>query len=142
MYHSINHWQYSLPPMLPVCNDHKITMQYCFGRRGGGHQVNFARTKKDEKWSIRGRKRLKCQKLCHWLWEWIWVTLDKMPGWPVMEWWSAIPFVSLGAGSSITLTRTEIHKDFFGWSQYSFKLNIWLTDCPSSCCPKWPSPLS
>ena len=47
--------------MLPVCNDHRIMMQYCFGRRGGGHQLTLQGQKK-MKMKYKGKEKVKVSK--------------------------------------------------------------------------------
>ena len=73
------------------------------GGEGGAIRLTLQGQKK-MKMKYKGKEKVKVSKTLSLIVGWIWGTLDKMPGWPVMERWSAIPFVSLGAGSSITLT--------------------------------------
>ena len=47
--------------MLPVCNDHRIMMQYCFGRRGGAIRLTLQGQKK-MKMKYKGKEKVKVSK--------------------------------------------------------------------------------
>lgn len=44
--------------MLPVCNDHRIMMQYCFGRRGGGAIRLTLQGQKKMKMKYKGKEKV------------------------------------------------------------------------------------
>lgn len=48
--------------MLPVCNDHRIMMQYCFGRRGGGAIRLPLQGQKKMKMKYKGKEKVKVSK--------------------------------------------------------------------------------
>ena len=50
--------------MLPVCNDHRITMQYCFGWRGGeGGAIRLTlQGQKKMKMKYKGKEKVKVSK--------------------------------------------------------------------------------